>query len=286
MVLYPDIYNYLNVNPSELSSADLCDYKNCKAYSYFKRGWLGPLQYHKVQPDCDYCLLKTECRLSERLSDTPRKLWICMTKKDAKIMTARCTCMAGMSATCNHVAAALFRIEAASSTSNSSEWLPNRKDVNPVKIKNLCLSRDDFGKRGKHVRPLVSAAKKTFNPITTEVNLDITAIAEKLEDVIPDSILFTKPKIDQVRDYYNVNCPGKSKNLLSMADMTTTLAEYHQQVKAHFKRKDISEIEKLTRGQNNNEQWFAFRKGVITGSKAHEVKTKMTKFTEGDGSCT
>ena len=74
-----------------------------------------------------------------------------------------------------------------------------------------------------------------------------------------------------------------------MADilsMTTTLAVYHQQVKAHFKRKDISEIEKLTRGQNNNEQLFAFRKGVITGSNAHEVKTKMTKFTEGDGSST
>ena len=58
MVLYPDIYNYLNFNPSELSSTDLCDYKNCKAYSYFKRGWFGPSQYHKVQPDCDYCLLK------------------------------------------------------------------------------------------------------------------------------------------------------------------------------------------------------------------------------------
>ena len=300
MVLYPDIYNYLNFNPSELSSADLCDYKNCKAYRYFKRGWLGPLQYHKVQPDCDYCLLKTDCTPSERLSDTPHKLWICMIKKDAKNMTAHCTCMAGMSATCNHVGAALFRIEAAvrlalsnpSCTSKPNELLPNRKDVKPVKIKNLCLSRDDFGKRGKHVRPLVSAAKKTFNPITTEANLDITAIAEKLEDDIPDSILFTavpKPKIDQVRDYCNVNCPEKPKNLLSMADilsMTTTLDDYHQQVKAHFKRKDISEIKKLTRGQNNNEQWFAFRKGVVTGSKAHEVKTKMTKFTESDGSST
>ena len=100
----------------------------------------------------------------------------------------------------------------------------------------------------------MSAAKKTFNAITTEVNLDTTAIAEKLEDVIPDSILFTavpKPKIDQVRDYYNVNCPEKPKHLLFMADilsMTTTLAEYHQQVKAHFKRKNISEIEKLTHG--------------------------------------
>ena len=145
MVLYPDIYNYLNFNPSELSSADLCDYKNCKAYSYFKGGWLGSLQYYKVQPDCHYCYLKTDCRPSERLSDTPHKLWICMTEKDAKVITAHCTCMAGMSATCNYVAAALFWIEAAvrlglrnpSCTSKPNEWLPNRKDVKLVKIKNL-----------------------------------------------------------------------------------------------------------------------------------------------------
>ena len=42
-VLYPDIYNYLMFNPAELASTDLNDYKSCKAYSYYKCGWLQQL---------------------------------------------------------------------------------------------------------------------------------------------------------------------------------------------------------------------------------------------------
>ena len=72
-------------------------------------------------------------------------------------MSAHCTCMAGLSQTCNHVAASLFRIEAAvrngltnvACTSLKSEWLPNRGIVAPTKICELTFDRDDFGQRGK-----------------------------------------------------------------------------------------------------------------------------------------
>ena len=48
-----------------------------------------------------------------------------------------------MGETCNHVATAMFRVEAAvrtaltnpSCTSSSNEWLPCRKDFKPTKIK-------------------------------------------------------------------------------------------------------------------------------------------------------
>ena len=51
--------------------------------------------------------------------------------------------MTGMSSTCNHVAAALFRVEAGmrlgltnpACTVKAYEWLSNRNDVQPVKIK-------------------------------------------------------------------------------------------------------------------------------------------------------
>ena len=38
MHLYPDIFNYLIVFPSELGSKDLNGYKNSRAYSYHKLG--------------------------------------------------------------------------------------------------------------------------------------------------------------------------------------------------------------------------------------------------------
>ena len=83
--------------------------------------------------------------------------------------------MAGMSETCNHVAALFFRVEAAvtsgltntSCTVKSCEWLPNRKDVKPIKLKDINLQRDDFGKQGEKSRRLVPSPKKNYNPIAT-----------------------------------------------------------------------------------------------------------------------
>ena len=50
-----------------------------------------------------------------------------------------------MSRTCNHVAAMLFRVEAAirpgptnpACITISCEWLPNREDIQPTKVKNF-----------------------------------------------------------------------------------------------------------------------------------------------------
>ena len=64
---------------------------------------------------------------------------IIIEKKPAHVRSCYCSCMAGMSETCNHVAAAMFRIEGAvrlgltnpASTSTANEWLPCHKEVAP-----------------------------------------------------------------------------------------------------------------------------------------------------------
>ena len=61
-------------------------------------------------------------------------------QKSENISRAHCTCMVGMDSTCNHIAAALFRVEAAMRlglinpvcTKKTCEWLLNRKNVNFV----------------------------------------------------------------------------------------------------------------------------------------------------------
>ena len=76
--------------------------------------------------------------------------------------------MAGTSSTCNHIAAALFRVKAAMRlglinpvcTEKTCEWLPNKKNVNPVKIKDIHLNWQDFCKRGKTVKRLSTTPKK------------------------------------------------------------------------------------------------------------------------------
>ena len=72
---------------------------------------------------------------------------------------------AGMRETCKHVAAAMYRVEAAfrigltnpACTSNVNEWLPNWKTIELKKIKDLDFCQEVFGQRGK---------KETFSSFT------------------------------------------------------------------------------------------------------------------------
>ena len=297
MISYGDIFNFLMFKPSELGSSDLNDYKNSKAYSYFANGWLGCISYHNIDKHSKYCFLQADCRPSERLRDTPHKVWVCVLKSDHTIKTAHCSCMAGMSATCNHVAALLFRVEAAvrygltnpSCTAKSCEWLPNRQEVAPVKIKDVKLSRDKFGKRGKKTRCLVPTPKKNYNPLecTNVKPLNLTDIATALENHVPDSVLFTavpRPKIDFVRDIVSLH--PVSSNIPSIDDvifMSNSIENFNENLLINLTKLNISQIEILTRGQNTNECWYSYRKGVITASKGHDVKVRMEKIRKNMG---
>ena len=105
--------HFLSFHPSELNNEDLSDYKRSKAYSYYITGWLNPLSYTAISDESKACFLKATCRPSQRISDGSHKLWVCLLKTSGKIVKPHCSCMAGMSQTCNHVAAALFKIESA-----------------------------------------------------------------------------------------------------------------------------------------------------------------------------
>jgi len=205
--------------------------------------------------------------------------------------------MAGMGQTCNHVAAAMYRVEAAvrngltnpACTSSSNEWLPNRKVIAPSKISSLCFNREDFGGRGKKKRSLVATPKKVYDPLVN-VNkrpLLISDYATALEKIAPTSMLFTavpKPKIDFVREIITKN-NEKPDDIQSIDDVllvSNTFEEFSKNLKL-FTEINITKIEILTRGQSSNEQWYTFRKGVITASKAHEVITKMKKIKAGGG---
>eukprot|EP00794_Sanderia_malayensis_P008045 gene8045-biopygen6517 len=198
--LYPDIYNFLSFHPSELKNEDLSDYKTSKAYSYYSTGWLNTLQYHPISDRSYFCFLKTTCRPSQRISETHHHLWVCLSKKNGKIIKAHCSCMAGLSQTCNHVAAALFRIEAAvriglnspSCTSKPCSWLPSNRKVVPMRLKDMKLSRGDFGKRGKKLSELNCSPKKNYDPtVNLESTISLQEITSAMKDACKDSIIFT-----------------------------------------------------------------------------------------------
>ena len=282
-MLYPDIFNFLAFHPSELKSQDLSDYKTSKGYSYYATGWLKPLLYHPISEASKHCLLTTTCRPSQRISDVPHKLWVCLNKETGKILSTHCSCMAGMSQVCNHVAAALFRIEAAvrmglnnpSCTSQSCVWLPNNKEVQPVKIKDLKLGRADFGTRGKKKAEPNCSPKKKFNPLgCSKASLTLHEVATALESVCDekDSILFTAIEKEMKPTSAETSKDGifTVNDFLLMSDSSAELLMHMEYFPSH-----VSKIETETRGQSENPLWFSMRQHVITASKAHSVKTKV-----------
>ena len=152
--------------PTQLGSTDLSNCKNSKAYSYCKSGWLQRLYFHKLSGS-KYCIFKGESGQSQRIKDINHKLWIIM-EKSGEIRSCHATCMSGMGQSCNHVAAAIYRIEAAvrnglnnpSCTSIVNQWLPNYKDTQPTKMKDMNFGGEDFGQRGKKKQSFVSTPKK------------------------------------------------------------------------------------------------------------------------------
>jgi len=206
--------------------------------------------------------------------------------------------MAGMGSTCNHVAAALFRIEAAmrlglsnpACTTKPCEWLPNRKYIAPCQVKDMnLLNRDDFSKRGKVTRKLLNTPKKNYNPLhhcsLKALNFKDIADALEKEDVIGNTILSTaipRPEIDFVRTILSEKLVDDSIPCVDdMILMSQTVEEFMQNLSVNFSKETILKIEQVTLDQSTNQLWYEQRKSVITASKVHEVKTKMTKVNNG-----
>ena len=116
----------------------LSEYKAGKAYDYFKTEWLKELFYNSLNhsvskyPGVDkYCVLKAKCTPSQRLNDPYHDVWMAIEKETGKVTRAYCNCAAGLSQTCNHVAAMLFHVEATvcagltnpACTSQKSRWI-------------------------------------------------------------------------------------------------------------------------------------------------------------------
>ena len=202
-----------------------------------------------------------------------------------------------MSQTCNHVAAALYRMEAAvrsgltnpACTSKPNEWLPSKKifaDI-PAKIKDLDIEREDFATRGKRKRPFTTKFKKSYDPLhlCTTQPLQLTSIAQALEKIAPKSIVHTaiaKPEVDFFieKSMNDASANEKSIDTISIDDivvMFSCITEFYNNMKQNMTKENVHKIENVTRGQSCYKHWFSLRNGVITASKGHDVMTKMKK---------
>ena len=128
-------------------------------------------------------------------------VWVCIHKKHGWILTANCSCMAGLGSACSHVAALLFKIEKAihvrerddtSPTSILCQWKSTKKSVEtaPTQLINFSrVKKDDL----PFVPSLTCSYVKNFssnNPMAEEIPLT----KEELKDLYtinPEAVFFT-----------------------------------------------------------------------------------------------
>ena len=192
---------------------------------------------------------------------------------------------------CNYVAAAMYRTEAAvgnrlnyhSCISTADQWPPNHRDIQPMKIKDMNFGREDFCHGGEKKRSCVSTLKKKYNSLNGQEDMKILALndfAEGLKDVCPESFqqILLNSRLMKFLKVFALFTTGLVDHRLMLRNF------FCKFVSRHVKRK-ISKIELLTRGQNNNKLWYDYRKGVMTASKAHSNLTNMNKILKPTGGC-
>ena len=133
---------------------------------------------------------------------------------------------------------------------------------------------------------MLSTPKGNYNPFinNNQKTLTFLDIATALKIVTTDSILSTvllKPKIDFVREI--VSMREISFDITSIDDiilMSHSVEELFANTKVNFSINSIDQIQMITKGQSNNTAWFQLRKGTVTTSKSHQIKTKKKKLTK------
>ncbi|XP_064645911.1 uncharacterized protein LOC135499174 [Lineus longissimus] len=97
-VFYSDICNYLMQNhlgEKDLTKRILNEYKEGKAWRYFKKQWVKEVFFHQISADSPVCFLKNCCTPSERLSEPPYNVWVLIKKSCGEVISGYCTCPAG-----------------------------------------------------------------------------------------------------------------------------------------------------------------------------------------------
>ena len=130
---YYDIAKYLNHLASTFISQLESEYKLGKAYRYFSCEFVREMFYFDLA-NRDLCILKSKVVPCQRVNNKPYDVWAILQKDTVikpggDILSAYCTCTAGLQGSCNHIVGMFFV--------SSLLWLQGQQDqVKPVWVTN------------------------------------------------------------------------------------------------------------------------------------------------------
>ena len=283
-VTYPDIVNYLVYTQSAYTLAELKAYKSLKGYNYFISGFVQDIG-HALLDSKSVFLGKV--KHSQRMNDSSLNPWLVI-ERDGSVVNAHCNCMAGIGEVCSHVGALLFSIEAAVKIRNSKTvteekayWmLPNvvhkvgYKSVRDIDFTSAKTKKRKLDQAIAESSPVNHGPKQRKLPVVHELdtffpNLSRTGTKPAILSLVPKFAKSYRPKVldskypTVLSELYNEESGsllrGELQKCEDVFQNVTVTAE------------EALNCEKVTRQQANSKQWFNFRVGRVTASRAKRV---------------
>ncbi|XP_053391418.1 uncharacterized protein LOC128554195 [Mercenaria mercenaria] len=272
---YPDVYEYLINTPGVHTKEAMRNRKALEATNQFQSGWVRTVLFHATSK-C--VILRAEVMPSQRTNDNAHNPWVALTP-DALVCTAHCDCMAGLGESCSHVAALLFKVEAAvrlglcdrACTDEPCRWNNDFvKKVTPSPISEIPFYKEKTKENAqkKQRRPPLS-----WEPATDAEQASLLDMLTTCEKVPIGLSLFNK-----YHDKFHykavvpekVMLPNSLRNFYKQ-DITDVESEVTSLMNIKYSAETINLIEKSTRAQSASVNWKQLRQGRITASIAKEV---------------
>ena len=274
-------------------------YKDQKAYSYWMSGFVGAVWICASPTDKDVVFLKSEVCPSQRIHDDPHKVWVCVKggEKNHSLCTSWCTCIAGSGEACNHVIALLYKVNYAykksyispACTSVPQGWNKGtKKEVKPSRISDVVFRKDKKTKKGEISTPTAADAQQKFDPrhSAQRVMTDerVSLLLHGVKNVNPGACVFTSVGLE-LNDGIPPTIIDAASDFISSSDIVKPIEENGPSFleSIQLNTTQVKKLERITRGQQTNNVWYAQRCGRITASNIHDVYTKTNSILKKRG---
>ncbi|XP_003730120.1 uncharacterized protein LOC115928222 [Strongylocentrotus purpuratus] len=277
---YADVYCYLVESHGPFSHATMKNYRSLEAHQQFQSGWVQTV-YHQVTSK-GFIIFSAAVKPSQRLNDAAHSPWVA-TDNTGQVVAAHCTCMAGLGESCSHVAAVLFKVEAAvrlgyttqACTDVACQW-NNRfvSNVEPAKIRNIKFykekAKDSIKKDSVKKRKWSHCTKDEEDAfISSLMETDKKPVGLSLFEGLPCHLFKRNPAMTPQRKLpAPLPAPLRSYYTQSTELQPQKFTDLHQ---ITISKEEIVEIEKATEKQADSVVWHDQRAGRITASRVYDV---------------
>ena len=275
-----DIYNYLIQFKELYGHKQLKAFTNLVGYELYNAGYVESLEFVYDVGVQNIIVVKFRVKPKQRKEDPINKTpyyngWVILDSNQPEILNAFCACKGGADGGCRHTVAVLFEIAECvnggnrhSVTSALCQWKKKgRRDTdNPQPIDKLVTVLPGSSRNEP-------PTAECYDPYPGYVP-DVDAFYAGLKDVKPNAcMLLNRFKKENSAPPVNEDIvPTLLDSFIAILENNPSINSIEEVLaKFSYTEKDISDIEKCTRGQSDSNMWQQYRKGMITASNFFRI---------------